>query len=65
MEELLAGYRAAIATAGVVPEAPSDFLVLLDAFLLEKVLYELRYELNNRPDWVAIPLRGLSSVLGL
>jgi maltose alpha-D-glucosyltransferase/alpha-amylase len=31
-------------------------------FLIEKALYELRYELNNRPDWVHIPLRGLLSI---
>ncbi|MGH9639148.1 MAG: maltose alpha-D-glucosyltransferase, partial [Bryobacteraceae bacterium] len=36
--------------------------VLLDAFLLEKVLYEIGYELNNRPDWVRIPLRGALSL---
>ena len=28
-------------------------------FELEKVVYELRYELNNRPDWVAIPVAGI------
>lgn len=38
---------------------------LLDLFLLEKVLYELRYEINNRPDWLKIPLAGLNAVLGL
>ena len=32
---------------------------LLDQFLLEKAIYELRYELNNRPDWVPIPLEAL------
>lgn len=37
--------------------------VLLDAFLLEKVLYEIGYEWNNRPDWVRIPLRGALSLL--
>jgi len=36
---------------------------LLDLFLLEKVLYEVRHELDNRPDWVVIPLRGLLSLL--
>jgi len=30
---------------------------------LEKAVYELGYELNNRPDWLAIPLRGLKSIL--
>lgn len=37
--------------------------VLLDAFLLEKVLYEVAYELNNRPDWLRIPLRGALSLI--
>jgi maltose alpha-D-glucosyltransferase/alpha-amylase len=32
---------------------------LLQLFTLEKVFYELRYELGNRPDWVRIPLRGI------
>ena len=33
-------------------------------FELEKACYELRYELNNRPDWISIPLAGLSRILG-
>jgi maltose alpha-D-glucosyltransferase/alpha-amylase len=37
--------------------------VLLDAFVLEKAVYELNYELNNRPDWVRIPLRGILQLL--
>ena len=32
-------------------------------FELEKVLYELRYELGNRPDWVQVPLSGLLAML--
>ena len=36
---------------------------LLDLFLLEKAFYELRYELNHRPDWAGIPLRGLGALL--
>ena len=38
--------------------------VLLDAFLLEKALYEVAYELNNRPDWLRIPLRGVLGLIG-
>ena len=34
---------------------------LLRAFVLDKALYELGYELNNRPDWVRIPLVGIRS----
>jgi len=37
---------------------------LLGVFELEKAVYELRYELNNRPDWVAIPVAGIVRMLG-
>jgi maltose alpha-D-glucosyltransferase/alpha-amylase len=37
--------------------------VMLSGYLLEKALYELQYELNHRPDWTAIPLRGILQVL--
>jgi maltose alpha-D-glucosyltransferase/alpha-amylase len=32
---------------------------LLQLYLLEKACYELRYELNNRPDWVEVPMQGI------
>jgi len=37
---------------------------LLGLFELEKALYELRYELGNRPDWVSVPLQGINALLG-
>jgi len=37
---------------------------LLGLFELEKALYELRYELGNRPDWVGVPLRGIAELMG-
>ena len=37
--------------------------VLLDVFLLEKAIYELGYELDNRPDWVRVPLMGILEIL--
>ena len=46
-----------------VPESDKERRLLLDAFLLQKALYELAYELNNRPDWVRIPLRGILSLI--
>jgi len=55
-------YRVAIATATQDTELHGDWgdaRLLLDLFVLEKALYELRYELNNRPGWAGIPLRGL------
>lgn len=42
-----------------LPTTNSELQVLLDAYLLEKIVYELGYELNNRPDWVEIPLKRI------
>ena len=46
-----------------MPGAESALLRACAAFELEKACYELRYELNNRPDWVAIPLAGITRIL--
>ena len=53
------GYRKAAAGLASVPADDDSFRALADLFLVEKALYELRYEIANRPDWVEIPLRGL------
>jgi maltose alpha-D-glucosyltransferase/alpha-amylase len=42
-----------------------DATALLELFELEKALYELRYELDNRPDWVGVPLAGIAVLAGL
>ena len=42
--------------------APPARETLLDAFTLEKALHEVAYELNNRPDWIAIPLDGIRAL---
>ena len=57
-DELVAAYDAAIQGAGVYASLDKA-RGLLDLFVLEKALYELRYELANRPDWAAIPLHGI------
>ncbi|WP_029214644.1 putative maltokinase [Kallotenue papyrolyticum] len=59
----LQGYRAATAAAPFVPRDAEVFNAALAAFELEKALYEVRYELNNRPDWLPIPLAGIQRVL--
>jgi maltose alpha-D-glucosyltransferase/alpha-amylase len=53
------GYAAAAAGLASVPSDGASFEALLDLFQIEKALYELRYEIANRPDWISIPLRGL------
>jgi maltose alpha-D-glucosyltransferase/alpha-amylase len=47
-----------------IPATWQERRILLDAFLLQKALYEVAYELNNRPDWLQIPLRGILSLIG-
>jgi trehalose synthase-fused probable maltokinase len=54
----LRSYVSTIAEAALLPREPSCEL-LLRALLLDKAFYELSYELNNRPEWVDIPLDGL------
>ncbi len=49
--------------APFIPASEKQFTDLLRLHLLEKAVYELNYELNNRPDWVRIPLAGTSSLL--
>jgi maltose alpha-D-glucosyltransferase/alpha-amylase len=45
--------------APFLPSSPDELKLLLDAYLVEKAVYELGYELNNRPGWVQIPLEGI------
>jgi maltokinase len=47
-----------------LPPNRSDLKTMLDAFEIDKALYEIRYERGNRPDWVNIPLHGLARILG-
>ncbi|HEX4454125.1 MAG TPA: maltose alpha-D-glucosyltransferase [Kofleriaceae bacterium] len=62
--QFLAGYLERAAGARFVPKHDADTLLLIEFFLLEKCVYEIGYEINNRPDWVDIPLRGLLALLG-
>ncbi|HEY4359937.1 MAG TPA: maltose alpha-D-glucosyltransferase [Bryobacteraceae bacterium] len=60
--EFLRAYRHTAQGAPFLPSSDDGFRKLLDVFLLDKALYELSYELNNRPTWVRIPLIGILSL---
>ncbi|HEX9705711.1 MAG TPA: maltose alpha-D-glucosyltransferase [Gemmatimonadales bacterium] len=55
----LKAYLKTMGDADIVPRSRDDVMAVLNVYLLEKVVYELTYELNNRPDWVAIPLAAI------
>jgi maltose alpha-D-glucosyltransferase / alpha-amylase len=59
----LDGYLATAAGEPFIPDEEDDRRLLLDLFLLEKACYEVRYELDHRPDWVAIPLHSLADLV--
>ena len=42
-----------------LPKSKGELKILLDLHVLEKAAYELAYELNNQPDWVGVPIRGI------
>jgi maltose alpha-D-glucosyltransferase/alpha-amylase len=59
----LRGYRSIADATNLMPSKPAHCERLLGALLLEKAVYELAYELNNRPDWVEVPLAGVLDLL--
>ena len=59
----LAAYKKSLAGTELIPKDPAQADVMLQTFMLDKAIYELGYELNNRPDWVGIPLKGILGLL--
>ena len=60
--EFLNGYLETVDPA-IVPAGQEQFGKLLAVFELEKAVYELRYELSMRPDWLPIPVAGILRML--
>lgn len=54
----LRSYLDAVGNAPFIPRAHDELRTMLNSFLLEKAVYELGYELGNRPDWIIIPIQG-------
>ena len=61
-ERFLEGYHGSV-DGTLLPPGQQATDQLLSVFELEKAVYELRYELNNRPDWVSIPVAGILRLL--
>jgi maltose alpha-D-glucosyltransferase/alpha-amylase len=55
----LSSYLKFIKYTQLLPDNFDELKPLLDAFLLDKAMYEIGYELNNRPEWVKIPIHGI------
>jgi len=58
----LKAYLSVQEIALILPPSMEDIQLLLDGYILQKALYELGYELNNRPDWIQIPLEGILQI---
>jgi len=61
-EDFLGGYMETV-DQSLLPSGEAALERLLTVFELEKAVYELRYELNNRPDWIHIPVAGILRML--
>jgi len=59
----LQSYLKTTTRAIFIPKNSDDLQIMLEAYLLDKAVYEIGYELNSRPDWVVIPIRGIKHIL--
>ena len=56
-------YLQVVAKTKLIPDNQEDLETMLNTYILEKAVYELNYELNNRPDWVIIPVKGIKTIM--
>jgi maltose alpha-D-glucosyltransferase/alpha-amylase len=61
----LGAYTETAGASNFIPHDRRTLESLIKIYLLEKAVYELGYELNNRPDWVGIPILGIKEILGI
>lgn len=61
--EFMKAYLSEMSTSDILPKDDQQTEQLLRLFILEKALYEVGYEIQNRPDWVGIPLAGVLEIL--
>jgi maltose alpha-D-glucosyltransferase/alpha-amylase len=56
-------YLKGVEQTELIPDDPEQLKILLDVYLLEKAIYEIGYELNNRPHWLKVTLQGILQLL--
>jgi maltose alpha-D-glucosyltransferase/alpha-amylase len=56
-------YLETVGDSDFIPKHKEDLDIMLQTYILEKAIYELGYELNSRPDWVIIPLKGIKAIM--
>jgi maltose alpha-D-glucosyltransferase/alpha-amylase len=59
----LSSYIEHAGKSGFLSADNGEIVLLLDVYMLEKAVYEIGYELNNRPGWVIVPLEGILDLL--
>ncbi len=59
----LQSYLETIKSPGLLPTDMEQLRILIDAYILDKAVYELGYELNNRPNWLQVPLQGILQLM--
>ncbi len=59
----LHSYTTLLRGTNLIPAQQAELETLIEGFLLEKAVYELGYELNNRPGWIFLPMRGIEMIL--
>jgi len=60
---LITSYFDTLGDSDLIPSDDADRRLLLDVYTLVKALYEVRYELSNRPDWVAWPMSSIVDLI--
>jgi maltose alpha-D-glucosyltransferase/alpha-amylase len=59
----ICGYKTSTEGTRLLPADTARLKDLLDFYVLDKAVYELGYELNNRPEWVSIPIGGIIEII--
>ena len=59
----LKSYLETVKDAPFIPKEKEELKILLKVFLLDKAIYEIRYEMDNRPEWLSIPLNGVKHLV--